>query len=286
MYYGMHCCVLSFQILLAMVSILKSVLSHYAMSGAGKTFNKLYDRLNPSESSAIFRSNVPLSVVFVCASWLTVGMVFYKFTHDWTFYDSYFYVIDAGMSIGFGNIAEMDDDRIHLFTIFLILSGSTIVSGSVGYFLTYIIFENNLVEPEKHKFDSVPFTNDNGQITILSVLLSLWNRFKYSIGWYSKHRSFLKSVNIFVLWMLLGVAYGMSFEGWSFITSLYFAVSACSTGGLLGPPCRNPETTATQYCNLGMARAALSGTYTMLGVPSNILLFANRLFPQFNFILS
>eukprot|EP01037_Dinobryon_pediforme_P021241 gene21241-22061_t len=67
--------------------------------------------------------------------------------------------------------------------------------------------------------------------------------------------------------MSLGVVYGIVYEGWSFITSLYFAITASSTAGLQSPPCLKSSTFGTQYCDLGVIRAALSGVFSMVGVP-------------------
>lgn len=44
-----------------------------------------------------------------------------------------------------------------------------------------------------------------------------------------------KATSFMLVWMLGAIAYGMAHEGWSFIESLYFAVSAASTAGLLAP---------------------------------------------------
>jgi hypothetical protein len=77
----------------------------------------------------------------------------------------------------------------------------------------------------------------------------------------------IKICVVFVLWMSLGVAYGMAFEGWTLITALFFAITA--TAGLLGPPCLDPKTVGLATCDLGLKRAALSGTFAMIGVPGN-----------------
>ena len=45
----------------------------------------------------------------------------------------------------------------------------------------------------------------------------------------------VRSLGALVLWLLVGTAYGMLVEGWSFVGGLYFAVTACSTAGLQGP---------------------------------------------------
>lgn len=213
-------------------------------------------------------SNTHLTVLLICSTWMLTGILFYKYIHNWTFYNSFFYVIDSGMSIGFGNVAEMDNDGVHVFTILLVLSGSTIVSGAIGYFLTFLIYENNLVDPEIYDLNTVPFHDSSGKIGFLSVLRSLWYKSKYLVGWYTQNRALIKSLYIFALWMALGIIYGMVYEDWSFVTSFYFSVSTCSTAGLLGPPCNDPNTTDTQYCDLGIVRASLAGIYAMFGVPS------------------
>lgn len=215
------------------------------------------------------RANIPLTVFIIFSIWLFGGILFYKYALNWTFYNSFFYCVNAGFSIGFGNINETNDDRIHAFTICYILCGSSLVSGSVGYFLAHLLkSENNLVDPNRYQFDGIPFVNENGTFTIQSVLQSLWYKFKYLIGWYS-NRSMIKICIVFVIWMSLGVAYGMVFEGWTLITALFFAITSCSTAGLLVPPCLDPKTNGLATCDLGLNRAALSGTFAMVGVPGN-----------------
>ena len=39
---------------------------------------------------------------------------------------------------------------------------------------------------------------------------------------------------LWILWTLIGVAFGMANQGWDFTTSVYFSVTAMSTGGLQG----------------------------------------------------
>ena len=66
-----------------------------------------------------------------------------------------------------------------------------------------------------------------------SWLHALWYRAKYLSGWYSQ-RSLVKTLFLFFIWMSYGVIYGMAFEHWSFIQSVYYVITACASGGLLG----------------------------------------------------
>ena len=103
------------------------------------------------------RSNVFLRVLLICGLWLLTGILFYTYTQGWTVYNAFFYCINAGLSIGFGNIAEIDLDQYHAFTIVYVLLGSSIVSGAVGYFLTFIIFNSSTTAPTTYTFDTVTF---------------------------------------------------------------------------------------------------------------------------------
>ena len=78
--------------------------------------------------------------------------------------------------------------------------------------------------------------DSNGRTTLCSLLNWLWSVFKVKIGWYT-HRNTVLTMSAFVVWMGLGTAYAMCFENWSFITSLYWAIISCATGGLQSAPC-------------------------------------------------
>jgi len=56
----------------------------------------------------------------------------------------------------------------------------------------------------------------------------------------------------------LGTCYGRFHEGWSFIHSLYFAITALSTAGLQGPTAELSENTFSMF---------FMGFWTLTGVP-------------------
>lgn len=93
----------------------------------------------------------------------------------------------------------------------------------------------------------------------------MWLNFKVLVGWY-KYRRILILIAANTACMGSAVIYGMAKLDWSFIKSLYFAVTTVSTGGLQGPPCvsggGNP-----QRCELADSDAVFVAFYAMFGVP-------------------
>ena len=225
-------------------------------------------------------TSVPFIAFLVTSIWLFSGIVFYSFNSEMTFYNSFFYTISAGMNIGFADLSEANNDRVHAFTACFILIGSATAQGFIGYCLGYFLANNNnLVDPEIHSFDNPErllqshASNKNESDQSRSFLIQrLWYQFKHMCGWYS-HRLVIKTLILFVVWMSLGVAYGMAYEGWTFITALYFAITSASTAGLQSPACQDPATFGTTQCDLGITRAALAGVFSMIGVPGDSILF-------------
>ena len=96
-------------------------------------------------------------VLLIFGLWLLTGILFYTYTQGWTFSHAYFYCINAGFSIGFGTLAEIDYDPYHAFTIAFVLLGSSIVSGAIGYLLSFLIFNSNTNAPTAYTLDTVTF---------------------------------------------------------------------------------------------------------------------------------
>ena len=122
-----------------------------------KKLHNIFDLIFADRRFEYLRSNLALRVLLIFGLWLLTGILFYKYTQGWTFYNAYFYCINAGFSIGFGNITEIDFDPYHAFTIAFVLLGSSIVSGAIGYLLSFLIFNNNTNAPTKYTFDTVNF---------------------------------------------------------------------------------------------------------------------------------
>jgi len=92
-------------------------------------------------------------------------------------------------------------------------------------------------------------------------------------------RAALKAYAVFpilltVAWISIGVTYGMWFERWNFVTSLYFAVTALTTAGLQAASIDPDKDTLANW---------FTAFYVMLGVPifaSTIGWIASKFFEQ------
>ena len=74
---------------------------------------------------------------------------------------------------------------------------------------------------------------------------------------------------IFVLWVGMGITWGMKSQHWDIITATHFAVSALATGGLTAPPVDS----ATGILPTGPA--LFCGFYCLFGIPLMALTLAN-----------
>eukprot|EP00585_Thalassiosira_rotula_P012458 CAMPEP_0196132366 /NCGR_PEP_ID=MMETSP0910-20130528/2023_1 /TAXON_ID=49265 /ORGANISM="Thalassiosira rotula, Strain GSO102" /LENGTH=352 /DNA_ID=CAMNT_0041391973 /DNA_START=2082 /DNA_END=3139 /DNA_ORIENTATION=- len=88
------------------------------------------------------------------------------------------------------------------------------------------------------------------------ILARTWDA-AYSLFTNEHHRIYL----IFVLWIGMGVTWGIVDQGWDPITATHFAVSALATGGLTAPPV-DPTTGI-----LPTGPALFCGFYCLFGIP-------------------
>ena len=73
--------------------------------------------------------------------------------------------------------------------------------------------------------------------------------------WIDEHLAAVKAVGLLVFWILFGAIVFCMLENVHWIKGLYFAVAACSTGGLAGPSANSDGS------------IAFVGLFTLLGVP-------------------
>lgn len=309
-------------------------------------------------------------VLILCALvvilWLLVGTFVYKIAGNcstnssctatgelvetevcgWTFEESFYYAVQAGLSIGFGLLPE-NQEGSRAYTIFHIMAGSSMVGGVLAFFVTMLITRHRehhdrsekiltrycsrlhvdgykgftldelrplmrrhprfyrdileLVETDRDLVDrkmdeykqmTPPLRNKavdtlikqaHGQVESLKGgrlsidELEKLNEEERGYGRKIKkyvidNWSFVMVWCAFSFWMLLGTIYGLAAEKWTFIQSVYFAVSSCSTGGL-------QSVTRSSWCVL------FAGFYSLVGVPmyaAALGTFANIVVDKYN----
>ena len=102
-------------------------------------------------------------------------------------------------------------------------------------------------------------------LSVRHIHLTLYTRL---IRIYNENKTVCNSLFLLGLWLAIGCIYGVVRERWTFITSLYYASAACSTGGLQGP---TPDPSGVWF----------TAIYCIIGVPlygvSDLLVFSSKL---------
>lgn len=219
--------------------------------------------------------------------WLTTGMFWFHWVDHFTWWEAFYYTVQAGFSVGFGVLYEISDTS-KLFTIFLTLCGSSLIvlwialviqssfdsmnayrrsveawfkSASKGRnshltfneFHAYLLVKNYDISLERAKslFGTIDVYG-KGWITIQQ-----WTRYYDRRGCCYKSCSFFDQwwkLIIFLLWTNVGASYGIIYEKWTIINSFYYTVTACTTGGLQAP----------SHTPIGMV---FTGVLCVIGIP-------------------
>lgn len=76
-----------------------------------------------------------LSCLGIVMVWIVSGTLFYSYCNDWPLPQSFFYAVDAGMSIGFCTQVAETKLISKAFTIFYILLGASVIGGALALFI-------------------------------------------------------------------------------------------------------------------------------------------------------
>lgn len=200
----------------------------------------------------IVLGNATFVAIFLYFIWTMIGVIFYKYYNGWTFATAFFFAMEAGLSVGFCNPVEKDNNS-RAFTIVYVLVGSSIISGAIGFWMSDMFNPSVRILPAKES-ELPPFATTN-----FFTYARMW--VQVNICHYTVTRS---SIFVFIICMALGTAYGVIFEGWTVISSLYFAVTTASTGGLQSPIC---EKGSGETCDIGLVRGSLMAVFMLVSIP-------------------
>eukprot|EP00466_Bigelowiella_natans_P000328 jgi/Bigna1/125640/aug1.1_g348 len=80
---------------------------------------------------ATYKNRCAIYLTTTLVIWLCAGTMLYHFYYNWSYSVSFYYAVQAGLSVGFGALYE-DDDETRGYTVFHVLVGSSFV----GYILS------------------------------------------------------------------------------------------------------------------------------------------------------
>mmetsp|Transcript_108653 Transcript_108653/g.335600 ORF Transcript_108653/g.335600 Transcript_108653/m.335600 type:complete len:413 (-) Transcript_108653:46-1284(-) len=307
------------------------------------------------------KSVVACILVVIC--WLLLGTVIYKVADNcsvsrtctfngvlletdvcgWTWGESFYYAVQAGLSIGFGLLAETNDGS-RFYTICHILIGSTIVTGCLSFLVTLLVSRHSehkdkeetrlakycqrihkdgfsglkleelrglmirhprfyrdvmdMVEddPRKVETQSKAFRHmqrtdrtkaaddliEEANVVLKGKTLNIDDfeevrakergHFRQAQIFYQQNAALIITMTALAFFIILGIIFGLVVEKFSFITSLYFAVSSLSTAGL-------------QTVTRSTWQVLFTGLWALIGVPvyaAAVGSFANVLVGQYN----
>ena len=215
------------------------------------------------------RVPTPLVIVAAVLAWLLGGAWFYSVVDHWPFWQSYYYAVNVGYSIGFGAITESSSES-HFFSVAFICLGAGALGGALG-FLGQLTLERSdeFAKDVRAKEVAPQFGEDvdgDGDVDLTDYGLALVADAR---AFYRAHENRCNCFLALFAWIAAGVVFGMVDQGWPFETALYFSVSALSTGGLQSVA----TTTSSDGTTLLTGRfgntfvSVFVGVFAMTGVP-------------------
>ena len=185
-----------------------------------------------SGSKHSYLSETATRYFLVWAVWLFAGTIFYGYAPGTNLGlgKGFYMAVNIGYSIGFGFPTESDQGAYLWFSTCYVLVGASLVAVALGFFADKIAedaddwYINMLQKKEyKRKTDST----------------QKWRtRIK---AWLKYHKEDVRSIGIWLGWLVLMIVYSMIRIGWSLSQAQYFAISSLSTGGHWSIPDDSPD---------------------------------------------
>ena len=159
---------------------------------------------------------------FFFASVLFLVPIFIAVEEKWTYSASFYYSVQALLGIGFGDL-NVDGDALKWLMIFELIGGSFFVVFLASYFLANYL---SLADEEAVETAVKGHALKGSRLRITTTGGEAW-----PTAWKSLAKGFL----LLVLINIIGVVYGIWYEKWNFVTSLFFIISAAQSSGLVEP---------------------------------------------------
>ena len=194
--------------------------------------------------------------------WLLVGTCFYIVVLELNIAEGFYMAVNIGYSIGFGDIKEDGELISQIFSTFYVLVGASFVGAALGIFAEHIVADKDKwYEKEK---DSLIYQE---QIKDCNTISKIWY-------FYLHKREKFRPVLLWIVSVIIATfAAWKSNEEFGFGNSVYFAVSALSTGGHYALPGNNEPwvyALTALYCAfgiplMGVAMATIASFFIRVG---------------------
>ena len=187
-------------------------------------------------------STTNLNYIFFVVLWLSIATFFYNHHNNWTVFESFYYAVQSGLSIGFGVLSE-EDDLSRLFTTFHVLCGAVGITVMLS-----LLSESALANVE-----SKVRLNKLNELLLGTVAESMESPNHSSLLFHICSGCLSIEVLAAMVWFLIGTGAAYVYQDFSLVQSVYFAVTAVSTGGLQGVARNDTSLCATGvYCLIGV----------------------------------
>jgi hypothetical protein len=149
-----------------------------------------------------------------------------------------------------------------MFTLVYFLWGTVMVAGAIGAYAAKLIrnTERRRILRDDVDDEALMYMTNLSSNSARACLHCVLVR----IGWY-QHTEKYVTILASMMWMLLGIFYGIVYEKWPVGKSVYFAVSGMAGTGMSPPEC--PTASGTTECSMGSVRAICIGTFIIVGIP-------------------
>lgn len=227
-----------------------------------------------------YAGDTQLQIQIIFALYFVIGttsaIIFYVRWNYWTVSESFYYTIQAAMSVGFG-VLEEDHDMSRFGSLIVVCSGSLGLATLLGLLVAKVLSRYDDLKSDMEDEFIVHIDADaDGKVEmpefkkyIERIDPSLWKRVgpkgvekifhdidtanngvlslteyqAYTLqnvrfGWFSSILAFVAEFKLFIIfttYIMIGCVWGMVAQDWTFITALYYAFTACATGGLQQP---------------------------------------------------